>query len=237
MSDFLEFDSDAETNISHGAFGKQPCVAALVIGAQKNVSRVMWQHERHRDLPGIDEVAVDFSDRHTDAGVRTVGADQYAWLQPGAGGGRHCAVSADRHDGLTVPALGSIPCCFVRQHAVEGAAVDHQSVKMLSHLWLLRSDEGQHTCDLLLGYGAHAGNVVLDQDRHEFRALHRRPGGPASFQRDDAEPRGCCRGSGAASCRAEAHHENVLRFNRHRTPHAAQAGRPARPSRAIEQHA
>ena len=85
LEQFSRLDGDAETDIRDRALGKQPRIAAAIIGAQKNVGRIMRQYERHRDLPRIDKVAVDLPDRHADAGVRAVGANQDTRPQPGAG--------------------------------------------------------------------------------------------------------------------------------------------------------
>ena len=84
MSDLRDFERDAETYIGDGALGKQPGVAAAVIGAEENVGRIVRQDERHSDLARIDEVVVDLPNRHADAGVRTVSSDQYSRLQSGA---------------------------------------------------------------------------------------------------------------------------------------------------------
>ena len=95
MSNLRDFEGDAETDIGDRALGKQPGVAATIIRVQENVGRVMRQDERHRDLPRIDEVVVDLPNRHADAGVRTVGANQYPRPQSGAGRRYYRAVDVD----------------------------------------------------------------------------------------------------------------------------------------------
>ena len=146
-------------------FGKQPAVAAVIVGAEKNIGRIVRQDQRHRDLPRIDEVAVDLPNRRADARVRTVGADQHSRPQTASPVDVvHRAVGVDGQDSLAVSALGSVPRRFVRQHAVEGAAVDHEAVKMLGDLRRCRAPTKVNMrVDLLLGHRAHAGNVVLDQ--------------------------------------------------------------------------
>ena len=197
----------------------------------------MRQHEGYGDLPGLDEVAIDLPDCRTDRRVRTVGPDHYLGTQTGAGRCLYSTGSVDRPNGFAVAALSSVSRCFLRQHAVEFGAIDHETLKMLGHLRRPLPDKGQHASDFLLGYRVHSGNIVLDQGRHEFRALYRRAGGPPPLQGDDVEPGGCCRRRSAASCGPEPDHNNVRRFDLHTAPYAAQARRPARPSSAIEQQA
>ena len=207
------------------------------MGAEKNVGRIVRQDEWYRDLPCLDQVAVHPPDCQADARAGAVGADQHLRLYPRAGRGSDRPVEADGQYGLIVSALGSVPGCFLRQHPVEGAAVDHKAVKMVRDVWRPLADESQHARDLLRGHGANAGDVLLDRSRNEFGALHRCAGSSPPLQSDDAEARGCCYRGSPAPSRPEPDDEDVRCFDMHEVSHAAQAGRPANPSSAMEQQA
>ena len=125
----------------------------------------------------------------------------------------------------------------MRQQEIERVAIDHKTLKMVGDPRRLRADKGQHSADFLCCHSAHRPNVVLDQARHEFRALHGRAGGLASLQRNDVEARGGRDGGGAAAGRPEPNHKHVWRFDRHATSYAAQACRPLKPFSAMEQQA
>ena len=59
-------DSSVVTMLGHRALGKQPAVAATVVGAQENVGGIVRHDKRRGHLPGIDKRPIGLAYRGAD---------------------------------------------------------------------------------------------------------------------------------------------------------------------------